>query len=143
MTRPPISHDPDRPALAPGDARLVARVRDAFAPAPMSGPERARFDAAVQERVERARRRRLAWPALGAGLAAASLAALFVVRQPAPTGAPPLVAETEAPAASVRLASAWAGELLYGEAYEDDGIEEYEALPAEYAAIAGMLLDYD
>lgn len=145
MTRTSPTPDPERPGLTPDDARLVARVRDGFAPAPMSGAERTRFDAAVQERVERARRRRLgAWPALGAGLVAASLAALFVVGQPpAPIDAPPRVAETPAPTAPTRLASAWAGDLLYGEVgYEDERVEDDDALPAEYAAIAGMLLDY-
>lgn len=134
-TKPPI--DPERPALAGDDARLLARVREAFAPEPMTPFERTAFDARLQERIERRRRRLGLWPALGAGLVAASLAMLLLVREEA--NGPPTPGSVAIATSQPRPASpAWAADLLYG---DDDELDEDDGLPAEYAAIAGVFLD--
>lgn len=138
----------ERTALDRDDARLVARLRDAFAPEPLSPARRAAFDAGLQERLERRRRRTVLWPALGATLATAAVAALLVVR-----GAPELdptpiaVAPAPAPAPSAAPASApnvvgRAAALLYADAEVDDRDADDDGLPDEYAAIAGAFLDF-
>jgi hypothetical protein len=142
---PTNPNDSERPVLEREDARLVARVRDAWAPAPMTSVQRAAFDARLQERVERAQRRVGLWPALGAGLAAAALAALaalLFVRGANGPDTPPVVVATTAPATAQAATSAWAADLLYAETEDDDerALDD-DGLPAEYAAIAGMLLD--
>lgn len=128
----------ERPELTPGDARLVSRVRDSFGPEPLTPARRAAFDAGLQERLERARRGYGLWPALGAGLAAASLATLLLVRaQDPPPAAPPAVAQP-----ALVADEAWAADLLYSDADDPDELTANDDdLPAEYAAIAGVFLD--
>lgn len=132
--RPPT--DGERPVLEREDARLVARVRDAWSPEPLGTVERAAFDARLHERIARRRHRLGLWPALGAGLVAASLAALLLVREetsrpPAPL---PVAAGEPRPAAP-----AWAASLLYGD--DDELGADDDTLPAEHAAIASVFLD--
>lgn len=135
-SRPPT--DDERPVLEREDERLLARVRDAWSPEPLGTIERAAFDARLQERIARRRHRLGPWPALGAGLVAASLAVLLLVREDAtgpPAPRPPPTAAREArPAARASAAS-----LLYGGDDELDANDD--ALPAEYAAIASVFLD--
>jgi hypothetical protein len=124
------------------DARLVARVRDAWAPEPLTPVRRAVFDAGLQERLDAARRRRGLWPALGAGLVAASLGALLMIGQePAAPPAPVVVAAPE-PTPEERERTARAAALLYASVDDEDERDaEAPGLPLEYAAIAGVFLD--
>jgi len=140
MSPKTIPPDAEHPALAPEDARLVARVRDAWGPEPLTSARRAAFDAGLQERLDRARRPHGLWPALGAGLVAASLATLLLVRaQTAAPPAAPVVAETHT---ALEQRTAWAADLLYSNGEEaDERDDDDEGLPAEYAAIAGVFLD--
>mgnify|MGYP001486972324 CR=1 FL=1 len=130
----------ERPNLDRDETRLVARLRSEWAPAPLTAHQRAALDARLQERLESARRRVGFWPALGAGLAAASVAALLVLRIGAGTGgAPPSLI---AGASSDRERAAWAADLLYASPADDEASDlDEDALPAEYAAIAGLFLD--
>lgn len=127
------SRDEDR-TLDRDDERFVERIRTAWTPAPMTAFERTRFDARLQERLERAHRRVGRWPALGAGLAAAAVAALLIVRVgvgPAPS---PLAAADPMPAG-------WAEEVLYATVADELALDSTSELPAEYAAIGGLFLD--
>lgn len=138
------SRDAERPVLDERDARLVARLREEWAPEPLTAAGRTAFDARLQERIEAARRRRW-WPALGASLATASLAALLVLRAQPPAAPPPVdLAERGAPAERLAASDepAWIDELLYATVDYDDAQELDDAgLPDEYVAIAGVLLD--
>jgi hypothetical protein len=122
------------------DARLIERVREAWSPAPPTPARRAAFDAGLQERLERVRRRRGLWPAFGAGLVAASLATLLVVRsETTPPPAPGPVAMTASTADETAL---YAADLLYSSTEDVGELESDDAgLPTEYAAIAGVFLD--
>lgn len=121
------------------DARLVERVRDAWSPAPLTPARRAAFDAGLERRLERRRRRLGRWPALGAGLAAASLAALLLVRSETTPPAPAPIAATEPMAEDTTLLAA---DLLYSSTEDVGELEADDAgLPDEYAAIAGVFLD--
>jgi hypothetical protein len=132
--------DPDRPALERDDARLVARVQDAWAPEPLTSARRAAFDAGLQERIERRQRRLGLWPALGAGLVAASIAALVLVREE--TAVAPTTTVVAAADARVGTATAWAADVLYASGQDDEEREaDDDGLPDEYAAIAGVFLD--
>jgi len=135
-----MSTDTDRERPERDDARFVARLRAAWTPEPLTPARRAEFDARLQARLEATRRRLGSWPALGAaGLATAALAALLLVRgAPAPPSAP--VATPPAPARA-EATGAWAADLLYPSDEDDEGGAGDEALPAEYAAIAGAFLD--
>ena len=119
------------------EERLVERIRAEWAPPPMTAFERTRFDAKLQERLDSAQRRVGRWPALGAGLAAAVVAALLIVRVgvgPAPP--PPIVL-----AAGNVVPAGWAADVLYATPAEEAAIDDDGELPAEYAAIAGVFLD--
>ncbi|HVH06154.1 MAG TPA: hypothetical protein VNE71_09175 [Myxococcota bacterium] len=112
--------------------RWLERVRDGYAPPPVTPAQRAAFDARLRERIE-SPRRGLPWLPLsvGAGLATAALAALLVRRAPVAT----------APAGVAAADDEWAGEILLedGSAYGDDDPED--ALPPQYAAIASAWLE--
>lgn len=140
MSRKTSPTDAEPSTLDRDDARLVARVRDAWAPEPLTPARRAAFDAGLQERLEHARRRHGLWPALGAGLVAALATLLLVRAQPSAPPAPAVVAATDAVAMEKR--TAWAADLLYSGG-EDAGERDADddGLPAEYAAIAGVFLD--
>jgi hypothetical protein len=133
-----IPHDPDGPALDRDDARMVARMREGFAPEPLTAGQRAAFDAALDARLAR-RLRVFSLPALGAGLVAAALALLLVVRA-APPSAPEPFEVAKAPA------EAWLETLLYAELHDEEDVSaggedvDLDALPAAYAAIASELL---
>jgi hypothetical protein len=143
MTNETRTRDAERPTLDERDVRLIARMREEWAPEPLTAAGRTAFDARLQERIEAARRRRW-WPALGASLATASLAALLVLRAQPPAPSPAELAERGATAE--RLAAtdepAWIDELLYATVDDDDAQELDDAgLPDEYVAIAAVLLD--
>jgi hypothetical protein len=140
---PQTPRDPERPVLEGDDARLVARLRDAWAPEPLTPARRAAFDAGLEERLDRARRgRRLLWPALGASLTAASLTALLLLRQETVVVPPAPVEVASSGAASTAQRAEWAAALLYtSDDEEDERVADDDGLPAEYAAIAGVFLD--
>jgi hypothetical protein len=120
--------------LDDAEQRLVALVRDHYAPEPLSPGRRAAFDVRLRERTGRSRRRIGLWPALAAAASAAALAALLLFRTPA---LPPERAVAEQPASDT-----WAARVLYadGSSYGQT-VADDEALPAEYAAIADAFLD--
>jgi hypothetical protein len=133
MKRPPE----ERVDLAPEEREFVERLAASFRPAPLAGPERAAFDAALAERIARRRVRRrwtgLAWlPAA----AAAALAGVWLVRGDAP--APPSAPETRS---ALFPAQAWEEEVLLLDAsFESEADADLEVLPEEYLAIASAML---
>jgi hypothetical protein len=113
------------------DERWLARVRKSYAPPEPTPARRAAFDARLRERVEAPRRGPPWLPiSIGAGLAAAAVAALLVLRAPVSTSPVPVASSDD-----------WAGELLLddGSAYGEDA--EEDALPPQYAAIASAWLE--
>lgn len=123
------------------DARLIERVREAWSPAPPTPARRAAFDAALEARLERARRRPGPWPALALGAAAAALVALLVTARseaPPPAARAPLAQKDPAPGETALRAA----DLLYAGGAGTAELETDDAgLPAEYAAIADLFLD--
>lgn len=127
----------DDTTLSRDDERLVERLRAEWAPAPLTAFERTRFDAKLQERLGHAHRRVGRWPALGAGLAAAAVAALLLVR----IGAGPAPPTAGTQAAEVPVPAGWAADVLYATVTDEIAREPDPELPDEYAAIAGVFLD--
>lgn len=122
--------EPERRELEPSDERLLARLREEYAPEPQTPAQRAAFDAALRTRIER-RAGRL-W--LPAGLAAGTAAALLALV---------LAGPAREPAESSSSAGAdLAGDLLLADAgsYGEGEDTEGDALPPQYAAIASVLL---
>ncbi|RIK90542.1 MAG: hypothetical protein DCC71_25505 [Proteobacteria bacterium] len=108
----------------PDDDAFVRRVRDAYAPPPLSAAQRTRFDAALEERIARERWRFAPW---AAAALAGGAAALLVLSRLGPLATPPEVADETTPEEEYVLALA-------------GGADEFEAaLPVEYRAIAGMI----
>jgi hypothetical protein len=114
-------------------ARWLARVREGFAPPDTTPAQRAAFDARLRERLETPPRAARWLPvSIGAGLAAAAVAALLVLRTPAvPT-----------PERAVAATDDWADEVLLddGSGY-GEGDDAEDALPPQYAAIASAWLE--
>lgn len=141
--RDPTAEDAaDESAQGPEARAFARRLSEAYAPPPLSAAEQARFDAGLEERLER-RRRRGGWLPLLAG--AASAAALLWVLLPA--GAPE-PEETPAPRmADATPAAQWEYDLIYstdaalsGEPEEEEDAFPEAMLPDEYAAIDSLLL---
>lgn len=88
----------DETLLSADDRRLVARIREGYAPPPLTEMDRTRFDARLRGRVE-ARRRRWLWGLGGLALAGAVAAtAVFALRPAvAPEATPAMVAAPTAP----------------------------------------------
>jgi hypothetical protein len=129
----------ERVPLESADARLVERLRDAFAPEPAYEARRAAFEARLLERIESAQRPAAQWswpsaPAL-AGLCLALAAAWLGLRgglvddAPAPTPQPVQIA-----AASRADQLLWEESLFFPATAEAGG--EPAELPGEYQAIA-------
>lgn len=113
--------------LAPEDRLLVERVREAYAPSPLSPGRAAAFDAELRRRVESRGRRGTVWVPASA-LAAAVLAAwvgssLWHVTGPDRSS----------------LASVWESQLILSSDVAQDDSTDY--LPADYAVIAEAFLD--
>jgi hypothetical protein len=131
------------------ERRFAERLAEHYRPEPLGAVERARFDAALRERIARRRRARVFAPALAG--AAGALALAFWVW---PTAAPEpgsgrgavasLPAAAAAPQAEARAAAAgddaggWEADVLLA-ADAPPGDEDY--LPDEYVAIAAAFLD--
>jgi hypothetical protein len=114
-------------------ARWLDRVREGYAPPEPTPAQRAAFDARLRARLERPPRAARWLPvSIGAGLAAAAVAALLVLRTPA----------VRTPAAPVTASDDWADAVLLddGSAYGEGGDAE-DALPPAYAAIASAWLE--
>ena len=122
--------DPRTPLL-PDDEAFVERLRGEYSPGPMTPARRTSFDLALADRIARRPRRWSGLPAVVAATAAAGLAWLLV-----PSASDPAVtAETVA-------AAQWESELFDPVSFIDvEEANDVEELPADYAAIAGVLLD--
>jgi hypothetical protein len=137
------THDESRPredrpeqratdALAPDDARFVARVADAYAPPEPSAADRARFRARLEEKLAR-RNRAPSWRWL-APAALAAVAALLVTTQLRVGDVAPgqVVSVTNRAASDAQEETLLA--LVTGEAASDDA-----SLPEDYQAIASLM----
>jgi len=130
------SHDP-KAALTRDEQHLVERLRAEWTPTPLTAFERTRFDATLQERLTHAQRRVGRWPALVAGLTAAAVATLLIVRiglGPAPPTPTAGVTDPSVPAS-------WAADVLFATVTDAMTRDPEPALPNEYAAIASVLLE--
>lgn len=113
---------------------FVDQIAAHYAPRPWSSEQRARFDAALRARIERAAQRRPAlrgWlvPALAA-VAAAALVWFRFSTAPEQDEPDPLAA------------SGWESELfLSSDVSTFEDLDDSEALPDDYVAIASLFLD--
>ena len=124
-----MKHEAERAQLNPEERAFVDGLATHYAPPPWSSAQRARFDEALQARLERPRRRGVLLPAL-AGAAVAALIWIHFSSGPEVDPARPLVA------------SAWESELfLSSDLSPLDDRDEGEALPDDYLAIASLFLD--
>lgn len=133
----PNATPPDRApdALAPDDARFVARVAEAWAPPAPTPTDRARFQAGLEARLARRARPRL-WPWLVPAAVALAAVLLLTTRELGDETRPgsPAIAVTptdDAPSVSEEetlLA------LVDGDVASDD-----ESLPEDYQAIASLM----
>ena len=123
----------ERPPLESADREFVDRLAENFAPRPMSAAERVGFDEALTARLRQPPRRWLLVPALGAA------AALMWLASTLPFGADLLEGEEGSGAA---LVQSWESELfLSSDLSASEDLDESDALPDEYLAIASAFLD--
>ena len=123
--------------LEPDEREFLERLAASFRPAPLAASERAAFDAALADRIDRRRIRRR-WIGLG-WLPAAAAAALVGVWLVAGNGAaPPTAPETTS---ALFPAQAWEEEVLLLDAsFESDAETDLQVLPEEYLAIESAML---
>lgn len=126
-----------KPAPPRDDAELAARIDAATRPAAWSPAERARFRAAVEERLERPRAWR--WLALGGALAAAAALAISV-RTPSP--APALAPQPAVAAASAEPAQDLASEAFL-ETYDEEVLFAPEWTEASAPALGADVVPDD
>jgi hypothetical protein len=129
-------HDDGRSALSGDEQRLVTRIRQAYAPEPLSPARRVALDEALRARTARRPRARWLAPALAAAAALAAVVAWW-----------PQAIESD-PANPQITALEWAAELEWEESifFPDAGESELGgseggALPAHYQAIESLWLD--
>jgi ferric-dicitrate binding protein FerR (iron transport regulator) len=124
-----MSNTPDRDQDP--DRRFAERLAKHYRPEPLDRAQRARFDAALRERIER-RRRGPAWiPALTAAAAALTLAWWIW-----PLATPPTSSEARVAMAT----SDWEIDVLLADPGETLAAEE-AYLPDEYVALAVAFID--
>jgi hypothetical protein len=144
---PERHHDAER--------RFAERLAAHYRPEPLGGVERARFDAALRERIGRRRRARAFAPALAGAAGALALAFwAWPAATPAPgSGGDPVAsrqagaaADREVGAAEAEVAAGWEAEVAAG--WEADVLLAADAepadedyLPDEYVALAAAFLD--
>jgi len=135
--------DLQRPSPSPDDAgadeeglAFVAKLAANYSPAPMSDTARADFDRSLAARLASPQP---AWRSAPVLVSAAAAFALAVIAAPAffvDVGAPAGESRAEAVAAAK-----WESQLFYANGFEDsDAFGDTDDLPADYAAIAGLLL---
>jgi hypothetical protein len=120
----------------PDDDAFVRDVAAHYAAPPMTASQRTRFDAHLEERMQRGATRSRPW--IAAGAVAAAVAALFLWQAGgvAPTnGGVARVDEDDATLESAATPEEWI--LAMGSESLDDG------LPADYVAISDLLLAAD
>lgn len=136
-------HPSDVPAaripLDPADARLVERLRDAFAPEPEDGAQRAAFEARLRERIENdeplAAGSAGRWAPALAGLAVALVSAWLVLGGVGDADGPtPAPRSLQVAAAGRADQLAWEESLFFPAAAETGS--DPEELPGDYQAIA-------
>jgi hypothetical protein len=126
---PDRDQDPDR--------RFAEHLAEHYRPEPLDRTQRARFDAALRERIERRRRGPVWIPAL-TGAAAALILAWSIW----PAATPPTDSEVDVgPVASEGMAASdWEIDVLLGDPDETLAAEE-AYLPDEYVALAVAFID--
>jgi hypothetical protein len=123
---PDQDRDPDR--------RFAERLAKHYRPEPLDRAQRARFDAALRERIERRRRGPVWIPAL-TGAAAALTLAWWIW----PAATPPT--DSEVGVARVAMATSdWGVDVLMADPDETLAAEE-AYLPDEYVALAVAFID--
>lgn len=128
--------DDGRIPLSRDEARFVERVRDAYAPEPLSPARRVAFDEALRVRTARSSRARWIAPALAT--AAALCGAVAWWPRTAELGATARQITTLEPAAALE----WEESIFFPDAGElEFGGSPQGALPADYQAIASLWLD--
>ncbi|MBW2493183.1 MAG: hypothetical protein JRE43_00385 [Deltaproteobacteria bacterium] len=124
-----MKHEAERSQLNPEERAFVDGLAAHYAPPPWDSAQRVRFDAALQQRLDRPRRRGFLVPALAG---AAVVALIWFSFSPGPQVDP----------ARPVAASAWESELfLSSDLSPLDDRDESEALPDDYLAIASFFLD--
>jgi len=124
-----MKQDEERLQMNQQEADFVDGLAAHYAPPPWTPAQRARFDEALQARLERPRRRRFLVPALAVAAAAALVWFSF---------SPGREVDPSRPV----VASAWESELfLSSDVSPLDDRDEGEALPDDYLAIASLFLD--
>lgn len=149
---------PDKP-LAPEDRAFVDRLAAHFSPPPLTPNQRAAFDLALQERLEKRHRRRVFLPTLATLAAAAAIVVftLFGRVGLSPTEETNQIVKTALPpeSADAGTIDQWTYDLLAfnkpltfpqgslesAEFDETDDNGQAELLPDEYLAIEHIFLD--
>jgi hypothetical protein len=133
----------DKTSLNPNEQEFVEWLARDYAPKPMTPAERVAFDGALENRLERSRRRWVPVSAMVAAAAAAAAVWLFFsasVETPAPGGEDLSVVVADASTGGVRLEELmWDYDSVYSS--EEPDADESNALPEEYGAIASFFLD--
>ena len=124
-----MKQDEERLQLSEQEETFVNGLAAHYTPQPWTSAQRARFDEALQARLERPRRRGFLVPALASAAAAALIWFSFS-------------SDREVDPSKPVVASAWENELfLSSDVSPLDDRDEGEVLPDDYLAIASLFLD--
>jgi hypothetical protein len=124
-----MKHENEQTRLDPQEQGFVDQLADHYAPPPWTSAKRVRFEAALRTRIERPQRRGWMIPVLAAVAAAAMVWIRFSA---GPGGNEP----------NPVVASAWENELfLSSDLSPLEDLDDSEALPDDYLAIASLFLD--
>lgn len=125
------------------DEAWLARVRDVYEPEPMTPAQRLAFDARLEERIDRTRRRNLIVSIAGPVLLAAAAALIWIAVAPQAPGPRPAtqVATDTQPTRPASL-RAWQHEVIAAaDPTESTRVGPSSAdLPAEYQALDSLFL---
>ena len=130
----------DSAPLSADEAAFVERLAEHYAPPPLDPIRRAALDAELEERLEAPRAGSFLQPVLASVVVGLALGFVWLLGALEPATSDRTKLRTAA--AERSAADAWERELLDLQSFDDgEAAADFDALPDDYAAIAGLFLD--
>lgn len=130
----------DSAPLSADEAAFVERLAEHYAPPPLDPMRRVALDAELEERLEAPRAGSLLQPVLASVVVGLALGFVWLLGALEPAALGPV--RTRTAVAERSAADAWERELLDLQSFGDgEAAADFDALPDDYAAIAGLFLD--
>lgn len=130
----------ERAPLSADETAFVNRIAEQYVPAPLAPARRAALDAELRERLAEPSRSSFLQPALASVVVALAVGFVWLLGALEPET--PREVRIRTAVAEWRAAETWERELLDPQSFDaEDGSEDLDELPDDYAAIAGLFLD--